>query len=80
MPFMLPWRTARDSPGLKRYASGGGDLVAFGGDLAERAHLVDDPEAAAVGGDGEIVAVDDDVAHGGDGHVVLQAAAIVRRR
>src|SRR6185437_7384676 len=38
---------------------------------------VEYPEAAAVGCDGEVVAVNDDVAHGGDGHVELERLPVV---
>src|SRR6185437_1525197 len=69
-----------DGEGLARCEEegvGGGDLLAIGCDLAERAHVVEHPEAAAVGGDGEVIAVDDDVPHGGDGHVELEWMPVV---
>ena len=53
-----------------------GDLGSLHRELAECGHLVHDPEAAAVGGDGEVVAVDDDVADGGGGHVVLERVPV----
>ena len=65
--------------GLEEVGAGGGDLAALGGDLAEGGHLVHDPEAAAVGANGEVVAMDDDVADRGDvgsSRVDLQACKL----
>ena len=56
---------------------GGLDLAAVRGDLAQGGHLVEHPEAAAKRGDGEIVAVDDEIAHGSDGHVDLKRLPMV---
>jgi len=46
----------------------------------EGAHLVENPEAATIGCYREVVAMNDDVAHRGDGHVEFERAATGCRR
>src|SRR6185369_2821979 len=58
--------------GFEQVRRGRQHLGALHRNLPERAHLVHYPKAAAVRGDGQVVAVDHDVAHRGHRHVVLQ--------
>src|SRR5260370_18011629 len=59
-----------------------GNLISLGCELAQRSHLVHHPESSSVGCDIKIIAVHDNVAHRGHGHVVLERlplAAVVER-
>ena len=49
----------------------------FGGELAQRRDVVQNPEAAPVGADHEVVVLDDQVADGGGGHIEPQRLPVV---
>ena len=46
------------------------------GELAERAEVVEDPEGAAVGGDDEIVVLDDEIVDRGGGQIQFERAPV----
>ena len=77
VPLSPPCMQLIASAGLKRYASAASTVVV---DLAQRADVVDHPEAAAVRRDDQIVAVDLEVAHRRRPAGSAAAAASCRRR
>ena len=72
-------RARMASAGLKKYAERGIDGLGVRGDLAQRSDVVENPEAAAVGADDQVVlvviGVDVEIADGGAGQVLAQATA-----
>src|SRR5713226_2055282 len=47
------------------------------GELAQRSYVIENPERAAMRGDDEIIAVNDQVAHGGMRQILLQGLPVV---
>src|SRR5713226_7535006 len=47
------------------------------GELAQRSYVIENPERAAMRGDDEVVAVNDEVAHGGMRQILLQRLPMV---
>ena len=63
---------AADAGGEAGFVEGGVGL-----DLAEDGDVIEDPEAAAVRADDEVVVVDDDIADRGGGHVLAERLPVV---
>ena len=67
--------------GLKEIGGGGADRLSVGGDLAQRRDVVENPEAATVGADDQVVlvviGVDVEVADGGGGQVLAQRLPVI---
>ena len=72
MPVHAAGTDGEGFAGSEEIGGRSGDLSSLLRELAESGHLVHDPEAAAVGCDGEVVAVNDDIANAGGRHVVLE--------
>ena len=67
--------------GLKEIGGGRADGLGVGGDLAQRGDVVENPEAAAVGADDQVVqvviGVDVEIADGGAGQVLAQRLPVI---
>src|ERR1700733_3036468 len=67
-----PGTNRKRLPGLKQICTGGPDLFPLRRNLPQRRHLVHHPEATAMRRNSKVIAMDNNVAHTRDRHVVLQ--------